>query len=118
MTEDSVFLISEIWLDPEMFGRFTAYRQKTMDILIRYNAEYVYHGHPFEWFRNPDAERCPTGIEIFHFKNEDDARKALEELNQSSLRKEEAGIFYKVRSYLSRYAISQSWRDGTGNFFP
>ncbi len=36
MTEDSVFLVSEIWLDPEMFERFTIYRQKTMDILIKY----------------------------------------------------------------------------------
>jgi hypothetical protein len=110
MTEHSIFLVYEIWLNPEMFDRFKIHRQKTIDILMKYNAEYVYHGHPFEWSRNPDGEKNPTGVEIFHFNNEEDARKALEELNEPSLKNEEARIFIKVRSYLSRYAISPDWR--------
>jgi uncharacterized protein (DUF1330 family) len=114
MPEDPVFLVSEIWLKPESFERFKAYRQKTMDILIKHRAEYVYHGHPFEWFRNPEGDGHPTGIEVFHFHNEEDARKALVELNESTLKKEETELFLKVRSYLSRYAISPRRREGDG----
>jgi hypothetical protein len=111
MTENSIFLISEIWLNSDKFEDFKIYRQKTIEILIKYNAEYIYHGHPFEWSRNQDGEKCPTGIEIFHFSNEEDIRKALEELNDSALKEEEAKIFNKVRSYLSKYAISKNWSE-------
>jgi hypothetical protein len=111
MTDNSIFLISEIWLKADKFEHFKIYRQKTMDILMKYDAEYVYHGHPFEWFRNQDEEECPTGIEVFHFRNEENIRKALEQLNDPALREEESAIFNKVRSYISRYEISKNWRE-------
>ena len=111
MTDESVFFVSEIWLDPKMFSDFKIYRQKTMDILIKYNAEYIYHGHPFEWMNNPDGDTLPTGIEIFHFRNIEDAQSAFKELNDPSLKKEELEIFDKIRSYFSKYAISGEWHN-------
>ncbi len=109
MTDESVFFVSEIWLSPGKFDDFKKYRLKTIDILQKYNAEYVYHGHPFEWFRNPDKDALPTGVEIFHFKNSDDAGKAFAELNDPLLKEEELKIFDRLRSYKSRFAISDSW---------
>lgn len=111
MTDNSVFMVSKIWLKPEMFEQFKIYRGKTLDILLRYNTEYIYHGHPFEWISGADFDRPPTGIEIFHFTDEDTARKALAELNDPSLKHDESLIFCKVRSYLSRYAIAADWKN-------
>jgi hypothetical protein len=115
MDDNSIFLVSEIWLKPEKFDDFKVYRQITIDILIKYNAEYIYHGHAFEWVRNPDDEIHPTGIEIFHFPDKENAIKALQELNNSSLKEKESKIFNKVRSYLSRYAIPTGWKEPAGS---
>jgi hypothetical protein len=111
MTDESVFIVFEIWLNPGNFSDFKVYRQKTMDILIKYNAEYIYHGHPFEWVNNPDNDMLPTGIEIFHFRNIEDAQNVLKEINNPSLKADELKIFDKIRCYISKYAISGKWEN-------
>ncbi len=109
MTDESIFLIAEVWLRPDRFDDFKSYRQKTMDIMIKHHAEYVYHGHPFEWIHNPDNEPIPTGMEVFRFPSAGDADRALEELNDPSLQSEMRAVFDRVRMYKSKYAISHSW---------
>jgi len=106
MTEESVFLISEIWLNPNKFEEFKTYRISMLDLLEKFNPEFIYHGHPFAWVSGASNEGLPTGIEICRFETEEVAKQALETLEKSGLSGEGAGLVEKKRSYLARYARS------------
>lgn len=108
MWEEEVFLVTECWLVPGSLAAFKAYRKKTIEILLQHGAEYAYHGHPFAWVANPENEDPPTGIEVLRFENEAKARAALTLLRAPELEAEGRKVLRKVRSYLSKYAVTPS----------
>jgi hypothetical protein len=106
MREEEVFLVHECWLAAGSLEAFKEYRKKTIEILLQHGAEYAYHGHPFAWEANPGNEDVPTGIEVLRFENEAKARAALALLRAPELEAEGRKVLCKVRSYLSKYAVS------------
>lgn len=106
--DEEVFLVVEVWLIPGRFDDFKRYRPRQVDLLLQHGAEYVYHGHPFEWVDSPDDSDLPTGIEVLRFPNEAAARAALALMDDADLRAEHAKVFRRVRMYLSRYAAGES----------
>ncbi len=102
--QDKVFLVSEVWLKPNAFNRLKPFRIRVIEILERFDAEYIYYGHPFDWVFNTDGSDYPTGIEIIQFPSEEIARKAIRIISSDDLLKLQKDIFSKVRCYLSRYA--------------
>ncbi|MDH5398155.1 MAG: hypothetical protein OEX02_08420 [Cyclobacteriaceae bacterium] len=105
--DEGVFLITEGWSIPGTFEKFKAYRIKVLEILEAYGPEFIFYSHPFEWaFGSGDGE-FPTGMEVCRFKDEDTARAAIE---KSGVRKGEKEVFYKIRSYISRFATQQKWK--------
>ena len=103
MTDESVFLVSEVWLDPGKFEEFKAYRIKVLDLLEKFNPDFVYNGHAFEWALGKDNGELPTGIEVCRFETEEMAKRALEAIEKSGLLNESNMLFNKVRCYLARY---------------
>ena len=101
---NKVFLVSEVWLKPGLFDRLKPYRIRVIEILERFDAEYIYYGHPFDWVFNADGSDFPTGIEIIQFPSEEIARKAIKMIRSDDLQKLQKEIFSRVRCYLSRYA--------------
>ena len=79
MKHEETFLVVESWLVPGRFAQFKQFRVKAMDCLLRLGAEYAYHGHPFEWVFGETAD-LPTGIEVFRFASEANAREAAKSL--------------------------------------
>jgi uncharacterized protein (DUF1330 family) len=75
--QDKVFLVSEVWLKPGAFDRLKPYRIRVIEILERFEAEYIYYGHPFDWIFNTDGSDYPTGMQIIQFPSEEIARKAI-----------------------------------------
>ena len=110
MTNESIFLISELWLNQVKFEEFKAYRIRLLDILEKYNPEYVYHGHPFEWVLETDDGDVPTGIEVLRFETEVVARQALNAIMESGIMNEGRMIFKKIRCYLSKYELT-TWKN-------
>ncbi|MDH5718340.1 MAG: hypothetical protein OEZ22_11995 [Spirochaetia bacterium] len=104
MTEESVFLIVEGWLIPGEFELFKKYRMKILDILEKYNPQYLFYSHAFEWVFNDTDEEYPTGIEVIEFKDEKSAKLAISELSAKEIKEFEKKVFKKVRCYLSRLA--------------
>lgn len=104
MSEDSVFLVAEVWMIPGSFEKFKNYRKQINDILEKYRPEYIFHNHAFEWVRGGNGENYPTGIEVIRFENETIARAALAELTANELKDIEKEVFSRVRCYFSRYA--------------
>lgn len=102
--QDSVFLVSEVWLKPGAFDYLKSYRIQVIKVIEQFQAEYIYYGHPFEWIFNTDENEYPTGMEIVQFPSEETARKAIKLLSSEELLKSQKNIFSKVRCYLSRYA--------------
>ena len=97
MTNESIFMITEIWLNPTKFEEYKSYRTKFLDRLEKYNPEYVYHGHPFIWiFESGDGE-VPTGIEVLRFETEEVAQQAIDDIKGSGLLGEGYMIFNKTR---------------------
>lgn len=112
MLEEEVFLVNECWLVSGSLEAFKEYRKKTIEILLDHGAEYAYHGHPFAWISNPTNEDVPTGIEVFRFENEAKARAALKLLGAPELEAEGRKVLGKVRSYLSKYAVTAKTLEG------
>jgi uncharacterized protein (DUF1330 family) len=102
--QDKVFLVSEVWLKPGTFDCLKHYRIRIIEILERFEAEYIYYGHPFDWVFKADGSDYPTGIEIIQFPSGEIARKVIKIISSDDLLKLQNDIFSKVRSYLSRYA--------------
>jgi hypothetical protein len=112
MQEEEVFLVNECWLVPGSLDAFKDYRKKTIEILLQCGVEYAYHGHPFEWVSNPEKEAVPTGIEVLRFENEAKARTALALLGTPELEAEGRKVLSRVRSYLSKYAVTPGRLEG------
>jgi hypothetical protein len=108
MRDEEVFLVNECWLVSGTLDAFKEYRKKTIEALLQHGAEYAYHGHPFAWISNPADEDVPTGIEVLRFENEEKARAALTLLAAPELVAEGKKVLRKVRSYLSKYAVTAS----------
>ena len=104
ITNESVFLITEGWIIPGMFEEFKKYRIKVLDILKKYEPEFVFFSHAFEPVFGDDEEPLPTGMEVLGFDNEATARAAIAELSALEVKDEEQKVFSRVRSYLSRAA--------------
>lgn len=110
-TEESVFLIIQVWLRPGSFDRLKSYRMKTLDVLEKYNAEFVFHNHPFEQVSGPMEGAIPDGMEVIRFPTEDLARSMLADLESAELKSMESEVFSKVQIYLSRYAPPEKIRE-------
>lgn len=113
MTEEPVFLVTEVWLIPGAFGRFKDYRMEVNSILEKYGPQYIFYNHAFEWMFDGDEGTLPTGIEIVGFENEETARAALSELGRTEIKDMEKRVFSRVRCYLSRYAAPDGLKDET-----
>jgi uncharacterized protein (DUF1330 family) len=105
MENEEVFLVAESWLVPGMFARFKRFRVKAIDALLSFGAEYAYHGHPFEWVIGEEDD-LPTGIEVFHFSNELQARSAAKSLVELLDDPDAKASVRKSRVYLSRHRAS------------
>lgn len=108
--DEDVFLITEGWSIPGTFEKFKEYRIKVLDILEPFEPEFLFYSHGFEWtFDSADGD-FPTGMEVVKFKDEKTARAAIAAIESSGIRAEEAEVFSKVRSYLSRRATQNNWK--------
>ena len=105
MNDDTVFLVSELWVVPDSFQKLKTYRKITNDILEPHKPEYIFHNHAFEWVYGGEGESFPTGIEVVKFENETVARSAIAALDTSELKNMQAEVFSRVRCYFSRYAF-------------
>ena len=76
-------------------------------ILEKYNPEYIFHNHAFEWVYGGESKSHPTGIEIIKFENEKIARSAIAALDTAEIKEMENKVFGQVRCYLSRYAFPE-----------
>jgi uncharacterized protein (DUF1330 family) len=103
--KDSVYLVTELWIFPDSFPQLKLYRKIVNDILEKYNPEYIFHNHAFEWVYGGECESYPTGIEIVKFESEKIARSAIAALDTTELKKMENEVFDRVRCYLSRHAF-------------
>jgi len=110
MAEESVFLVTEVWLLPGQFELLKDYRKRTLDVLSPYRPEFVFHNHGFEWVSDDNEGSIPTGMEVLRFDNEADARAAIADLSTPELKAMERRVFSRVRSYFSRYAPSEGGR--------
>lgn len=111
MTEESVFLVTELWMIPGSFRRFKTYRMMVNDILEKYKPEYIFHNHAFDWVFGGNEGIYPTGIEIIRFKDEQTARAAIAALSKKEIKEMEKKVFSRVRSYISRYAPPDGLKD-------
>jgi hypothetical protein len=109
MTNESIFLITEIWLSQSKFEEFKSYRIRLLELIEKYKPEYVYHGHPFSWALETDDGAVPTGIEVLRFETEEVAKQALNAIKESGLLNERNKILEKSRCYLSKYEMT-SWK--------
>ncbi len=112
MSDDSVFLVTELWMIPGSFKKFKEYKIKVDNILEKYNPHYLFHNHPFERVFDANDETHPTGLGIIRFENENLARAAIDELSSNAVKALEKEVFYRIRSYLSRYAPPDGLKDG------
>jgi hypothetical protein len=83
-----------------------------MDGLLRLGAEYAYHGHPFEWVFGEIAD-LPTGIEVFRFASEANAREAAKSLLELLDQPEAKASLQKGRIYLSHHRASTGLTEPT-----
>jgi uncharacterized protein (DUF1330 family) len=105
MENEEVFLVAESWMVPGTFAHFKRFRVKAIDTLLRFGAEYAYHGHPFEWVIGEDDD-LPTGIEVFRFSSEVVARAAAKSLRELQDDPEAKASLRKSRLYFSRHRAS------------
>ena len=104
-TDDTVDLVTEVWLKPGGSELLKASRPHMLDIFEHYGLEYVYHGHPFAWVFENEHTPLPTGIEIFRCASESIAKEAIHALETAGLLDKTSAMFSRVRCYLSRYAL-------------
>jgi uncharacterized protein (DUF1330 family) len=104
IVEEAVFLVSEVWLNPGSPDDYRRHLGKVTEILRRHGAEYVYHGHPFEWVTSPTDDDLPTGMQVVKFEDEARARAVVALLGDPELRAESAKVFRRTRTYLCKYA--------------
>ncbi len=107
MDDNSVFLVTELWVLPGSFSKLKAYRKSINDIMEKYRPEYIFHNHAFDWVYGSEGESCPTGIEIVKFESEEIARSAIAAIDTPEFKKMEDEIFERVRCYLSRHAFPE-----------
>lgn len=104
MTDNNVFLFTEIWLKPGAVSELKAYRKRVLELLEEFEPEFIFHNHPYEWVLEPGEDDLPTGMDIIKFRSENIAKQAISKINAVEIKKQEQKIFYKIRSYLGRYA--------------
>ena len=107
MDDNSVYLVTELWVLPNAFAQLKNYRKRMNNILEEFKPETIFHNHAFEWVYGGEGESYPTGIEIVKFENEEIARRAIAALDTVELRAMENAVFSRVRCYLSRYALPE-----------
>jgi len=103
-SEEDVFIITEGWAIPGTFEKFKSYRKEVLAILEPFEPDFVFYNHPFDWGYDSENAELPTGMEVCRFKNEQTARNAIDAINNSGIREKEKEVFYKIRSYVGRFA--------------
>ena len=105
--DDSIFLVTEIWVLPNSFSKLKIYRSKSIELLAPFNPVYIFHNHAIDWVYGGDNEQLPSGIEIVKFESEHVANTAVAALAISELKPMEKEIFTRIRSYFSKYAFPE-----------
>jgi len=105
MIDEQVYVVTELWVLPNIFTQLKIYRKKSNTLLTPFNPEYIFHNHAFEWIVSHDDEQLPSGIEIVKFENERVARAAIAALSIPELKAMEQEIFARIRVYISRHAF-------------
>jgi uncharacterized protein (DUF1330 family) len=107
MDDNSVYLVTELWVLPNTFEELKTYRRIVNEILEEYRPEYIFHTHAFEWVYGGEGESYPTGIEVVKFENEEVARSAIAAIDTPELKIMESKAFERVRCYMSRHAFPE-----------
>lgn len=93
MSDNAVFLVTEVWIIPATFEKLKHYKRRLNAILEKYQAEIIFHNHAFEWVYDSADGDFPSGIEIIKFNNEQIARAALLDVAASELKSMEKELF-------------------------
>ena len=107
MMDDSIFMLTEIWVLPNSFSELKKYRTKSIEILAPFKPVYIFHNHAFDWVYGGENEQLPSGIEIIKFESEHVANSAVAALAIPELKQLEKEIFVRIRSYFSKYAFPE-----------
>ena len=82
MNRNTVYVISELWLDPNKIDEFKELRGQQIALFEKFSVEYVFSAHPYSWVYGNNEESVPTGISIMKLNSEVDAKRALEEMEK------------------------------------
>lgn len=102
MSDESTYLVWEIWLNPTKTEEFKVYRIRFFNLFEKFKPEYIFHGHPFTWTLETNEGELPSGIEVWRFETKEMANRALEAIETSGLLREGKMILEKSRCYLAR----------------
>jgi len=114
LKDESVFLVMELWVNPEFFIELKSFKKKMNAILEKYAPNYVHHSHAIEWISKNIGEDLPTGIEIIQFASKETAKQVVTELKAVEMKALSDKIFKRTRAYLSHYDFPESLLDRMG----
>jgi len=114
MSDESIYLVMELWVKPDSFNQLKIFKRRVNEVLNIYSPEHIHHSHAIEWVAGDLADELPAGIEIIKLQNRKMAMQAINDLNINELKDMEKKLFGRVRAYLSRIDFSENLLKGMG----